>query len=428
MSQVTDEVFEPPSTGGGIKKRGSEPVISLKNVVKEYLKGSVKITALDDISIDFFDGEFVTIQGPSGCGKTTLLNMISSNDKATSGKVFIKGKEIGEMNDDQQSEFRAMHVGFVFQFYNLIDHETAIGNVMMAIDARNDVKGARKIDGKEKERIAMEILGRVGLGDRLYNTPSELSGGEQQRVAIARALVKDPAFIIADEPTGDLDTEIGAKIIDLFKELNEKDGVTIIIVTHNPEIGAMGKRRVRMKNYKIVSDVSGSSQIEESTGILAKPTTYLPDPKIDAIKELLVTDNVSIQDIASIVGVHVSEKVPLANQQIEKIKELLITPDNVSVDDIASILGISIPKKVFPDQQMSKIKQLLSVSDRINIQDVADIIGAKRSDVIEKIMPIAKDLKIQISGDVFIVDKNNSGILIDELEKQFGRWDKESKI
>ncbi len=249
MARVLDENIDSPVKPGNGMEPGREPVVSLKNVTKQYIIGSRTITALDDVSIEFFDGEFVTIQGPSGCGKTTMLNLISLMDTPTRGDVLVKGRKTSEMDDDRQSEFRANNIGFVFQFYNLVEHLTATDNVSLAISA-----SGMKLGSKERREKARNVLERVGLGERLDNMPGELSGGEQQRVAIARAIVNDPAILIADEPTGDLDTEIGARIIDLFKELNEKDGRTIIIVTHNPEIGAMGKRRVRMKDYKIVAD------------------------------------------------------------------------------------------------------------------------------------------------------------------------------
>jgi len=228
---------------------GVDPIVSVKNVIKKYTIGSRIITALDDVSLDIYDGEFLTIQGPSGCGKSTLLNLMSSMDNPTSGDVYIKGQLTSEMNDNQQSEFRANNVGFIFQFYNLVDHQTAIGNVELAINATGI-----KMKKKDRREKARKVLERLDLLSRMDNKPGELSGGEQQRVAIARAIVNNPAIIIADEPTGDLDTEIGGKIIDLFKELNEKEGRTIIIVTHNPEIGTLGKRRIMMRDYKIVSD------------------------------------------------------------------------------------------------------------------------------------------------------------------------------
>lgn len=229
---------------------GADVIASARNLRKEYHVGNQRITALNDVSIDIHDKEFITIQGPSGCGKTTLLNLLGLMDTPTSGEVIIKGKRASDMDDDQQSEFRAKNVGFVFQFYNLIEHLTALENVAIALGA----SGTK--DDKKRKELANRVLERVGLGDRLDNMPGELSGGEQQRVAIARAIVNDPAVLIADEPTGDLDTETGQKILALFKDLNEKDGRAILIVTHDPIIGAAGKRRVKMRDYKIISDES----------------------------------------------------------------------------------------------------------------------------------------------------------------------------
>lgn len=226
---------------------GKEPVARLENVSKIYYKGTQEINALKDVTFQVNEGDFITIQGPSGSGKTTLLNLIALMDTPTSGTVYIKGKLASDLSDDEQSEFRGKNIGFVFQYYNLIEHLTALDNVAIALGA-----GGMK-DSKKRKEKAKEILEKLGLGDRLYNMPGEMSGGEQQRVTIARSIVNDPAFIIADEPTGDLDSENGEKVIALFKELND-NGRTIIIITHNPEIGAMGKRQVMMRDGKIVSD------------------------------------------------------------------------------------------------------------------------------------------------------------------------------
>jgi putative ABC transport system ATP-binding protein len=245
MSQAAEEtgrVLDDAAT------KSNDPIIVLKNIVKKYLLGTQDITALDGVTVEFRKGEFITIQGQSGCGKTTLLNMAGLMDRPTSGDVVIMGKSTKDLTDKEQASIRANHVGFVFQFYNLIEHLTALENVTIALAA----KGIKK--EKERNEIATKVLVRVGLGDRLKNKPDELSGGERQRVAIARALVNGPSIVIADEPTGDLDTETGAEILGLFKDLNEKDGHTILIVTHDPTIGAMGKRKIRMKNYKIIQD------------------------------------------------------------------------------------------------------------------------------------------------------------------------------
>jgi putative ABC transport system ATP-binding protein len=222
-------------------------IISVRGVTKEYDLGEQKIKALDDVSLDIHNGELITIQGPSGCGKTTLLNILSIMDSPTSGEVLIGDKKITGLSDNEQSEIRAKSFGYVFQFYNLINHLTALENVRLALDA-SGVK-----DKKKRDDIAKEVLVRVGLGNRLDNKPDQLSGGEQQRVAIARALVNNPAIIIADEPTGDLDTETGREIIGILKELNEKEKRTILIVTHDLSVAAVGKRKILMRDYKIVS-------------------------------------------------------------------------------------------------------------------------------------------------------------------------------
>jgi putative ABC transport system ATP-binding protein len=223
-------------------------IVSARNVSKEYNVGMQKITALNDVSLDIHDRDFITIQGPSGCGKTTLLNMIGIVDVPSSGSVVIKGSRTKDMSDDEQAEARAKNIGFVYQFYNLIDYLSALDNVAIAcaaIGIKNE---------KERRRLAGAMLSRVGLLNRSNNIPGELSGGEKQRVAIARALVNKPKFLIADEPTGDLDTDTGKAILDLIEELNTKDGVTVVIVTHDPSVAARGKRQIKMRDYKIVAD------------------------------------------------------------------------------------------------------------------------------------------------------------------------------
>ena len=221
--------------------------VSVRGVTKDYILGEQKIKALDDVSLDIHDGELITIQGPSGCGKTTLLNILSIMDSPTSGEVFIGEKKATGLSDGEQSEIRAKYFGYVFQFYNLIAHLTALENVVLPLAAAG-IK-----DKKKREKIAREALTRLGLGDRLNNKPDQLSGGEQQRVAIARALVNNPSIIIADEPTGDLDTETGKEIINILKELNENEHRTILIVTHDLSVASVGKRRIFMRDYKIVS-------------------------------------------------------------------------------------------------------------------------------------------------------------------------------
>lgn len=223
-------------------------LISARNLVKKYKVGNRSITALDNVNLDIKEGQLITIQGRSGCGKSTLLNMISLMDNPTSGTITILGKDITSMNSDQQAILRAKYIGRVFQFFYLIDHYTALENVAIAIGAAGE-----RSDKKRKE-LAREILKKLGLESRLDNKPEELSGGEQQRVAIARALVNDPKMIVADEPTGNLDVNTGQSILDLLVNFNTNEKRTVIIVTHDPNIGSLGKRQITMSDYKITND------------------------------------------------------------------------------------------------------------------------------------------------------------------------------
>ena len=216
--------------------------ISLKNISKTY-DGPPPVKALDDISIDINEGEFVSIVGQSGSGKSTLLNMIGLLDNASEGIIEIEGKNISDFSDDELSKFRGEKIGFIFQSFFLLPGLTAQENV---------AEGLLYQGVKREERLkkAKEALEQVGLGHRLTHLPKELSGGEQQRVAIARALVEDPAFVLADEPTGNLDKESGLKILNILKELNDI-GKTVIMITHNQEHAKMFKKKIELVDGKI---------------------------------------------------------------------------------------------------------------------------------------------------------------------------------
>jgi len=223
----------------------SKWLIETVNLKKVYRLNDVKIVALEDANFKVRKGEFVSIMGPSGAGKTTLLNLISGLDKPTYGKIFFNGKNIVELSESELTEFRCRNIGFVFQLYNLIPILTALENVELPTIAAG-------IPRDEGRRRALELLRRVGLESRLHNRPTELSGGEQQRVAIARALVNNPSVIIADEPTGNVDTETGMSLIRLFQELNEEKNVTIIISTHDKLVAEKTQRIIRIRDGKIV--------------------------------------------------------------------------------------------------------------------------------------------------------------------------------
>jgi len=224
------------------------PVISVVNLRKMYKLGDQDITALDGITFNVFPGEFVTIRGPSGCGKSTLLHMITLMDKPDSGTIEINGENVSGLNKKQQALIRAKNIGFVFQDFNLIDHLTAQENVEIAVGAAGERKSSVR---REK---AVEALKRFSLQDRLKNRPIQMSGGQKQRVAIARALVNDPGIIVADEPTGNLDSKNVKMVLDLLTELNQVDGRTVIIVTHEDDVSRIGTRKIMMSDYKIISD------------------------------------------------------------------------------------------------------------------------------------------------------------------------------
>lgn len=220
-------------------------VVEAVDMYKTYQMGSVDVHALRGLSTLIEKGEVVAVMGPSGSGKSTLMNILGCLDKPTSGTYLLNGENVQDMNRDQLADIRNRQVGFVFQSYNLLSRSDAVTNVMMPLRYRrnNGVEDHRK--------MAEDLLTRVGLGDRMTHRPTEMSGGQQQRVAIARALVNDPAIVLADEPTGNLDSISGDEIMDLLLGLNEEKGVTLIIVTHDPEVAKMAQRTVHLFDGKV---------------------------------------------------------------------------------------------------------------------------------------------------------------------------------
>ena len=229
-----------------VKMKG-EYIINTIDLVKVYKVGHLEFPALRGINLRVKKGEFISIVGPSGSGKSTLLNMLGALDRPTSGHVFIDGINIFSLNDDQLAEFRNSKIGFIFQAYNLIPRATAIKNVELPMI----VKGIPKV---ERFKRAYELLKRVGLEDKIYRKPLELSGGEQQRVAIARALVNQPSIVLGDEPTGNIDSKAGYEIVNLLKEINSEFGTTFIIVTHNPEVANATERIIHVRDGKIYKE------------------------------------------------------------------------------------------------------------------------------------------------------------------------------
>lgn len=221
-------------------------VIVLQDIVKQFIMGDTVLRALDHVNFSVAEGDFVAIMGPSGSGKSTMMNILGCLDRPTSGKYFLAGREVAGLSDDELAKIRNAKIGFVFQNFNLLPRMAALENVALPLV----YAGVAEEERMERARIALES---VGLGDRLEHKPAELSGGQRQRVAIARALVNNPAIIMADEPTGNLDTKSSYEIMDIFKELNAK-GKTLLLITHEPDIGQQSKRILVMRDGRLNSD------------------------------------------------------------------------------------------------------------------------------------------------------------------------------
>ena len=226
-----------------------EVIIRVEDITKVYGMGDAQVNALDGVSLEIRENEFVAIMGPSGSGKSTMMNILGCLDRPTSGQYFLAGEDVSHLDKTQLAIIRNQQLGFVFQSFNLLARTSALENVMLPLlYSRNGTWN----EAEQKEK-ALEALGAVGLADRVHHQPQELSGGQVQRVAIARALVNDPVLILADEPTGNLDSKSGREIMDLLADLNKK-GSTIVMVTHEDEIAAYAQRVIRFLDGKIDTD------------------------------------------------------------------------------------------------------------------------------------------------------------------------------
>jgi len=221
-------------------------MIRIENVTKVYKTGAIRLTALNDISLHIKPGEFVAVMGPSGCGKSTLLNILGCLDKMTSGRYILNGKDVSTLAGNELARIRNKEIGFIFQSFNLLPRMTVLENVELPmVDAG--------VPARERREKAIEALSKVDLAERIRHRPSEISGGQMQRVAIARAIVNNPSIILADEPTGNLDTKATEEIMRIIRKLND-EGTTILMVTHEPDVANYAGRIIRMRDGRIIDD------------------------------------------------------------------------------------------------------------------------------------------------------------------------------
>jgi putative ABC transport system ATP-binding protein len=257
-----------PSTAGNV------PTIRLENIHKTYDLGEVQVQALRGVSLEIHPSEFVAVMGASGSGKSTLMNIIGCLDKPTRGRYFLDGNDVSGLSKNQLAKIRSQKIGFVFQQFNLLSRTSALENVELPTIYAG-------VPIEERERRAQEALNRVGLADRAGHFPSQLSGGQQQRVAIARALVNNPSLLLADEPTGNLDSRTSVEIMDIFQKLNEEHGLTVVIVTHEPDIAQYAKRALEFRDGKMKTDVRIQNRSIASEVLPTLPA--LDDDLVEAI-------------------------------------------------------------------------------------------------------------------------------------------------
>lgn len=270
-------------TPAEVKKGVERFVVETQNVKKIYEMGGgkIEVKALNGVSARIAKGDFVAFMGPSGSGKTTFLNMISGLDRPTDGQVYLSGREITKMDQAHLSKLRQQNVGFIFQIYNLIPVLTAIENVELPMVFAG-------IGEERRRERALELLTRVGLEDRVDHRPTELSGGEQQRVAIARALVNRPDLLLADEPTGNLDTKTGLEIIDLMKDLQEEEGTTVIVATHDPKVADVVDIITYLRDGQVIGESVQREDLGEAQEIKIKASTKMTQEILDQIHDDLL--------------------------------------------------------------------------------------------------------------------------------------------
>ena len=239
-------------------------LIEIREVTKVYPMGEVEVRALRGVTLSIEHGEWVAIMGPSGSGKSTLMHIIGCLDTPTSGEYVLDGVNVSQMTDNQLAAIRNRKIGFVFQTFNLLARATALNQVMLPLQYTRD--GAR-VPLAERRKRAEEALAMVGLSDRMHHRPSELSGGQRQRVAIARALVNAPSILLADEPTGNLDSKSGAEVMEIFHQLHEERGITVVMVTHDPAIAAHGRRIIYLMDGLVVREETTQGPVGGDTSV-----------------------------------------------------------------------------------------------------------------------------------------------------------------
>jgi putative ABC transport system ATP-binding protein len=253
------------------------PVIEVRNLTKVYTVGEIKVHALRGVSLSVEPGEFVAVTGPSGSGKSTFMHIAGCLDRPTGGQYLLDGKDVSKTSKDELAKVRNQKIGFVFQGFNLLSRTTALDNVELPLLYMSK-NGSGKLRGKDRHKRAIAVLEAVNLANRAHHFPNQLSGGQQQRVAIARALINEPSIILADEPTGNLDTRTSIEVMGIFQRLNRERGITVLLITHEMDIAEYGTRLIRFRDGRVVADQSVTHRRDADEELAA-----LPPPEPDQI-------------------------------------------------------------------------------------------------------------------------------------------------